>query len=141
VWTYVDRTDEVLVLRKNVGQADAPQNGEEPCAEKSFPGLLGRDLDQRCASEGDTTEVGKDVVRNDHGDGQNKPDEAFENVVDDEVRLSDNEEQSHVRPGELCELELVMALLEGEDEEDKACCCQCCTLSSMAQWTHLLCTA
>jgi hypothetical protein len=29
-------------------------------------------------------------------------------------------------PGELGELELVVALLEGEDKEDEACCRQLC---------------
>jgi hypothetical protein len=132
MWTYVDRADEVLVLREDMGQANAPQDSEEPCAEESLPCLFGRDLDKRCASEGNTTEVSKDVVGNDHGDGQDEPDEAFKNVVDDKVRLSDNEEEGHVRPGKLSELEFVVALLQGEDEEDEACCCQCCNLLDVA---------
>ena len=71
-------------------------------------------------AKGDTAEVGKDVVRYDHTNRQNEPDEAFEDVVDDEVRLADNEEEGHVGPGELRELELVMALLQREDEKDEA---------------------
>jgi len=101
-------------------QTDTPDNGEEPCAEESLPCLLGRDLDEGCPSKGNTTEVGPDVVCDDHGDRQDEPDEALEDVVDDKMRLSDNEEQGHVGPGELGELELVVALLEREDEEDEA---------------------
>jgi hypothetical protein len=39
------------------------------------------------------------------------------------VGLSDNEEEGHVCPGKLGKLELVVALLKGEDEEDKAWDC------------------
>ena len=117
----VDRTDEELVLRKEMSCEDAPDNGKEPGAEETFPRLLGRDLDQLMAAEGDAAEVGEDVVCDYHGDGQDEPDEAFEDVVDDEVGLADDEEEGHVGPGELGELELVVALLQGEDEEDKAC--------------------
>jgi hypothetical protein len=104
-----------------MGQANSPEDGEEPSAEESLPCLLGRDLDEGCSSEGDTTEVGKNVVCDDHGDGQNEPDEAFENVVDNEVRLSDDEEKGHMGPCELGELELVVALLKREDKKDETC--------------------
>lgn len=97
------------------------QNGEEPRAEEAFPCLLGRDLDQGGSAKGDAAEVGPDVVGNDHGNGQDEPDEALEDVVNDEMRLSNNQEKGHVGPGELRELELVVALLQGGDEEDEAC--------------------
>ena len=116
----IDRADEELVLSQEVGCDDAPDDGEEPGAKETFPRLLGRDLDQLVATEGNTAEIGKDVVGDDHGYRQNEPDEAFEDVVDDKVRLADDEEESHVCPGELGELELVVALLQREDEEDEA---------------------
>ena len=92
-------------------QTDTPDNGEEPCAEESLPCLLGRDLDEGCPSKGNTTEVGPDVVCDDHRNWQNEPDETLEDVVDNEVGLSDDEEKGHVGPCELGELELVVALL------------------------------
>jgi hypothetical protein len=116
----VDRADEVLVLRQEVGDGDTPDNGEKPCAQETLPRLLRRDLNQRCSSKGNTAEVCEDVVGDDHGNGQNEPDEALKDVVDDEVCLSDDEEEGHVGPSELGELELVVALLQGEDEEDEA---------------------
>jgi len=36
------------------------------------------------------------------------------------VGLDDNQVESHVGPGELLELELVVALFQGDDEEDEA---------------------
>jgi hypothetical protein len=121
--TYVDGADEVLVLRKEVRQDETPDDGEKPCAEEALPCLLGRDLDERSPAESDAAEVGPYVVGNDHGDGQNEPDESFENVVNDKVRLADDQEQSHVRPGKLGELEFVVPLLEREDEEDESYVC------------------
>ena len=108
----VDRADEVLVACNKVGNEDTPENGEEPGAQEAFPCLLGRNLDEGCPSKGDAAKIGPDVVADDHGDGEDEPDEAFENVVDDKVCLPDDEEESHVRPGELGELELVVALLQ-----------------------------
>jgi hypothetical protein len=118
--TCIDRADKILVLREEVRQTNAPEDGEEPCAEEPLPCLLWRNLNERGPSKGDTAEIGKDIVCDDHGDWQNEPDEALKDVVDDKVRLSDNEEQSHVSPGELGELKLVVSFLQGEDEEDEA---------------------
>jgi hypothetical protein len=116
----VDGADEEFVLCEEVRCDYAPDDGEEPGAQEAFPGFLGRDLDQLVPAEGDAAEVGEDVVGYDHGDGEDEPDEAFEDVVDDEVGLADDEEERHVGPGELGELELVVALLQREDEEDEA---------------------
>jgi hypothetical protein len=103
-----------------VGQSNAPKNSEEPCAQEPFPRLLRGDLDEWCPPKSDSTEVCPNVVCYNHRDGQDEPDEAFQDVVDDEMRLSHDQEQSHVGPGELRELELVVALLQRVDEEDEA---------------------
>jgi hypothetical protein len=116
----VDWADEILVLRQEMGDDNAPDNGEKPGTQETLPCLFRRDLNQRCSSEGNAAEVSKDVVCDNHRYGQNEPDEALKDVVDDEVRLSDDEEEGHMSPGELGELELVVALLQGEDEEDEA---------------------
>ena len=87
---------------------------------QTFNGLLGADLDQLCATKGDTADVRKDIVGNDQADRQEEPDHALEDVVHNEVRLHDNKVESHVSPSKLSELELVVTLLERANEEDKA---------------------
>lgn len=87
---------------------------------RTFNGLLGADLDQLCTTESDTTDVCEDIVGDDQADWQEEPDHAFKDVVHDEVRLHDNQVESHVSPGELGELELVVTLLERTNEEDEA---------------------
>ena len=116
----VDRADEVLVVAEEVNNEHTPDNSEEPGAEEALPCLLGRDLNEGCPSKRDTAEVGKDVVGDDHGHGENEPDKSLKDVVDDKVRLSNDEEKGHVRPSKLGELELVVALLERTNEEDEA---------------------
>lgn len=116
----IDWTDEVLVAGGEVGENNTPKDGEEPRAKKPLPCLLGRNLNQWCAPKCDATEVGKNIVCDDHGRGQDEPDEALENVVDDEMGLTDNEKQGHVCPGKLGELKLVVAFLQGGDEEDES---------------------
>lgn len=91
VFTYVDRANEVLVLRQDGGHSKAEDDSEEPGAEEAFPSLLWGDFDQRGPTERDTAEVSEDVVRDDHGHGQEEPNEAFKNIVDHEVGLADDE--------------------------------------------------
>jgi hypothetical protein len=89
---YIDRADEVFVAGHDICKGDAENDGEEPCTKESFPRLLGRDFNQRRAAEGDATNVGKYIVCNDHGHGQKEPDHALENVIYDEVGLTDDQE-------------------------------------------------
>jgi hypothetical protein len=86
----------------------------------TFNGLLRADLNKLSAAECDTTDVCEDVVGDDKTDWQEEPDHALENVVHDEVRLHNDQVKSHVGPGELSELELVVALLERANEEHEA---------------------
>lgn len=121
--THIDRADEVFVARQEMRKTNAPDDGEEPGAYEALPCLLGRNLNQLRASKGDTTKVCENVVCDDHGNRQNEPVEALEDVVDDEMSLPDDQEEGHVCPGELCELELVVSLLQRVDEEDEAWHC------------------
>ena len=118
--TYINGADKVLVAGGKVGKDNTPKDGKKPRAKKSFPRFLGGNLDQWRASKGDATEIGKNVICNNHGGRQYEPDKALEDVVDDEVRLADDQEERHVGPGELGELELVVALLQGGDKKDEA---------------------
>ncbi len=67
-----------------------------------------------------TKDIGHDVIANDETDGENKPKETFNDVVHNEMRLANDQEQGHVRPAKLRELELVHAFLEVQDEQDKS---------------------
>ena len=86
----------------------------------TFDGLLRTNLNKLRAAESDTTDVCEYVVGDDKTDWQEEPDHALEDVVHDEVRLHNDQVKSHVGPGELSELELVVALLERANEEHEA---------------------
>jgi hypothetical protein len=103
-----------------VGQTNTPKDSKEPSAQEAFPGLFRRDLNERCPSKGNSAKVCKYVIRYHHRYRQDEPYEALEDIVNDKVGLSDDQEESHMRPGKLGELELVMALLQRIYEEDEA---------------------
>lgn len=118
--THIDRADEVLVPHKQVRQAIAEKDGEDPCADKTLNRLLGRKLDELRASKRNAADISEDIVGNDERGGDEEPDQTLEDVVHDEVSLDDQEEEGHVRPSEHGELELVVSLLQGDDEEHEA---------------------
>jgi hypothetical protein len=102
----------------------------------AFDGLLGTQFDQLCAADCDPDDVGEDVVGDYQADWEEEPDHALKDVVHDEVGLHHDQVQGHVCPSELRELELVVALLQRADEEDKACDCQQITLECIPQRTY-----
>lgn len=61
----VDGADEVLVVGEVLGQEHAEDGGADPGADEAFDRLLGRDLDELGAAEGDTAHVGHDIVGRD----------------------------------------------------------------------------
>ncbi|KAJ8126312.1 hypothetical protein O1611_g7326 [Lasiodiplodia mahajangana] len=80
---------------QHVGQQEAPDDGHDPGADEALDGLLGRELDQLGAAEGDAADVGEDVVADDERCGQEEPDHALKDVVHDEVGLDDDEVEGH----------------------------------------------
>ena len=118
--THVDGADKVLGLHHQGSEEHGPDDGHDPGADETLDGLLGRQLDELGAAKGDAADVGEDVVGDDESGGEEEPDHALEDVVHDEVGLEDDEVEGHVRPGEVGELELVVAGLEGCDEKDEA---------------------
>lgn len=72
-------------------------------------------------AESDTADVREDVVGDNQCGGKEKPDHAFEDVIDNKMRLDHDEIKSHMRPCKLLELELVMALLQRHDEKYETC--------------------
>jgi hypothetical protein len=116
----VDRADEVLGAHQNVGEAERKDDGKDPGADEAFDSLFRTDLDELSTTESNTTEVCKDIVGDDQSSREEEPDHALENVVHDEMGLDDNQVESHVGPGELLELELVVTFFKRDDEEDEA---------------------
>ena len=88
--------------------------------ELTLHSLLGTNLNQLRPTKRDPADIGEDIIGNNQAHRQEEPDHAFEDVVHDEVGLDDDEVKRHMSPGELGELEAVVALLEGADEEDEA---------------------
>jgi hypothetical protein len=81
----VHGTDHVIKL---AGQG-APDKGKDDCAQnradETLNRLLWRELDERCTSHGDPTDIREDVVADDQARGDPEPDDTFEDVVHDEV--------------------------------------------------------
>lgn len=117
---YIDGANKVVGAHQNLGGYDATHESHDPCADKAFHSLLGRQLDKLGATKGDADHVGEDVVGDDEGSGEEEPDHALKDVVHDEMSLDDDEVQSHVRPGKLGELEFKVTGLKSGDEEDEA---------------------
>lgn len=116
----IDRADEVLVAHQNVGHEVAEDDGANPSTEETLNSLLGGQLNQLCASEGDTADVSEDIIGDDQRGGKEEPNHALEDVVHHEVGLHNNEVQCHMGPGELGKLKSVVTLLQRSNEEHKA---------------------
>jgi hypothetical protein len=120
VETHIDGANEVLGLHHQSSKKNGPDDSHDPSADETLNSLLGRQLDELGAAKSDTADVGKDIVGDDEGGGEEEPNHALEDVVHDEVGLEDDEVESHVRPSKVGELELVVTGLERCDEEDEA---------------------
>jgi hypothetical protein len=98
----------------------AKDNGHDPATNEPLDRLLGRKFDQRRFAPEEPKDVGPDIVSNDKGTWEEKPDETLKDVVDDKMALANDQQQRHVCPCELGELEAIVTLLQVSNEEDKA---------------------
>lgn len=96
------------------------EDSEHPCTDEALDGLLWRERNQLRSAKGDSTDVSPNVVRDDQRSRHEEPKHAFENVIHHKMGLPDNEQQAHVCPGKLRELESVLPFLQRDDEEHKA---------------------
>lgn len=119
-FAYIDGADEELGAHHDAAEDNAEDDGHDPRTNKSFHRLLGRELDELSATESNTADVGPDIVGDDQGGGEEEPDHALEDVVHDEMGLHNDEVESHMRPGKVGELELVVSSLERGDEKNEA---------------------
>jgi hypothetical protein len=109
--SYIDWAYKIFVPHQNVGHADSKYDGENPSANKSFHGLLWREFDELCTAECDATNIGKDIIANDQGDGQEEPNHSFKDIIHDKVGLNHNKVKSHVCPCKLSKLESIVPRL------------------------------
>lgn len=116
----VDRADEVLGSHHDAGKDHGENDSHDPGTDKTLDSLLGRELDELGTSKENTANVSEDIVGDDQSSGQEEPDHALEDVVHDEMSLNHNEVQSHVCPGKVGELELVVTSLKRSDKEDES---------------------
>lgn len=117
--TYSDRADKIPAAHHQVGYAVPKYDSENPCANESFYGFLGGQLDELGATERDPADVGEDIIGDYKTCGKEEPYQALEDVVHDEVSLHHDDQKGHVRPCELRELESEVASFQGRNEEHK----------------------
>jgi hypothetical protein len=67
-----------------------------------------------------TTDIRHDIIADDQGGRYEKPNQTFEDVIDDEMARDDNDEQRHMNPAEKRELLTKVLLLEVGNERDEA---------------------
>jgi hypothetical protein len=72
------------------------------------------------SSKRDAADIGKNIVDDDEAGGQQEPNHALKDIVDNEMGLDDNEIQCNMCPSKLCELEPIVTFLKGSNEENKA---------------------
>ena len=99
---------------------DAENDRAKERADEALDGLLGRELDERCAPDGDSPDVREDIVADDERRRHPEPDHTLEDVVDDEVARDDDQHERHVDPAEEPELLLEVSAFERHDETDEA---------------------
>mmetsp|Transcript_65346 Transcript_65346/g.160900 ORF Transcript_65346/g.160900 Transcript_65346/m.160900 type:complete len:502 (-) Transcript_65346:144-1649(-) len=112
--------DHVLEVPQQVPAPQREDDRRQERPEEALPGLLRGELDERGLAPEAPEDVGIDIVPDDEADGDKEPDHPVVHVVDHARRRHDDHEEGHVRPPELCELVLVRALLELEDEGAEA---------------------
>lgn len=118
--TVLDGTHQVGNIDHGVGQTQAHEHCGDATANKSLPGLLWAQLDERSPSHEEAPHVGHDIVDDHHHDGHDEPDEALEHILYDEIGLGDHTQQSNVGPGEQRELPQIIFLDQRQNKPDES---------------------
>lgn len=95
----------------------AKDDGHDPTTNESLDGFLGRQLDQGGLTHKESENVRPNVVSNDQRNGQKEPNKSLKDVVDNKVTLTDDQQERHVSPCKLRELEAVVAFLQVRHKE------------------------
>ena len=85
--------DHVVEAHEEGSPEDGEDDGAEERANKTFDGFLGGEFDERGTTDGYSPDVCEDVVTDDKGSGDPEPDHAFQNIVDNKVTGSGQENQ------------------------------------------------
>jgi len=104
-------TEKVLVLEENLREQDSEDERRDESADEAFPSLLWRELDEGSFAEEKSKDVSHNIVENNDRDGEEKPNEALEDVLDDQLRLGDDDKQRNVRPTKHDELLQIVPFL------------------------------
>lgn len=122
-----DGTDHVVEAHEEGAPDDGEDDGAEKCADEPFDGLLWGEFDEGSAADGDSPDVGEDVVADDEGGGDPEPDHAFEDVVDDEVAIVSSERVHIKREKDQGRyLETTMSMRVMCTQQNKPNCCLRC---------------
>ena len=87
---YIYWADEVFVPHQYVRHSKSEDDRTDPRSNKTLNSLLRRKLDELGTTEGNATDVCKNVIGDNQGCWEEEPDHPLENVVHDEVGLHDN---------------------------------------------------
>jgi hypothetical protein len=133
----VDGTDHIIKLGKIRSPKDTKQHSAEESPNEAFKRLLWGKLNKWGTTDGDPPDIGKNIVANDEGCWNPKPDEAFEDIIHNEVtesgvltKITDvkcgivprnhNEKQTHMNPAKEAKLLLKISLLKRHDKAHEA---------------------
>jgi hypothetical protein len=78
-------TDHVIKPREIRAEEDTKNHGAEEGANETLKGLLWGEFDEWGATDGDSPDIGKYIITDHEGCGDPEPDEAFEDIIHDEV--------------------------------------------------------
>jgi hypothetical protein len=81
----VHRADHIVEPREVCSPENPENHGAEEGANEALKRLFWGELDERGAADGDTPQIGKDIVTYDERCGDPEPDEAFKNIVHNKV--------------------------------------------------------
>lgn len=115
----LDRTHKVLELAQPVGKQQSKHHSGKSTPDEALPGLLGAQLDERRPPKEEPKHVRHHVIAHNHRNRHDKPNQPFENVLNDEVALGDHNQQRHVGPRKQAELLHVVALHERQHEPNE----------------------
>lgn len=90
------------------------EHGDDESADKALHRLLGTEADKRRLAKHHSADVCENVVADDQARRHVEPNQAFEDVVHEEMAADDDEEERHVDPAE--ETELLLEILATQIE-------------------------
>ena len=88
------------MFKINANYQHSQKDGRNATSDETFPRFLRAELYERSFSKKETKHVGHDVINDNHWDRNNKPNQALKDIDDNQVTLSDDNQQGDVGPSE-----------------------------------------